>query len=114
MQQRLLSAKNFENLLLHSLSAQDYVLTLNTEVVCDLLKTLKTNKEEVSIIKPADTDPLFIALKDIRLKELKQSHGATFTLKIKTRLLADQVKPETSRCSDCEVVLTSKYISFEN
>jgi len=71
VQQRLLSAKNFENLLLHSLSAQDYVLTLDTEVVCDLLKTLKTLKEQVSIIQPADTDPLFIALKDIRLKELR-------------------------------------------
>ena len=63
VQQRLLSAKNFENLLLHSLSSQDYALTLNTDVIYNLLKTLIKYKKDVSIIQPADTDPLFIALK---------------------------------------------------
>ena len=74
VQQRLLSAKNFENLLLHSLSAQDYVLNLNTEVIYNLLRTLKKLKDQVAIIQPADTDPLFITLKDIKLSELSKTH----------------------------------------
>ena len=50
VQRRLLSAKNFENLLLHSLNAQDYVLNLTTETVCNLLKTLRKHKDQVAII----------------------------------------------------------------
>ena len=71
VQQRLLSAKNFENLLVHSLNAQDYVLNLNSETVYQLLKALKENKEEVAVTRPADTDPLYMILKDIKLKDIK-------------------------------------------
>ena len=76
-------------MLLHSLNAQDYVLNLNTDTVYSLLKTLRTYKEQVAIIQPADTDPLFITLKDIKTKELRQTNKAKFLLKIKTRLLCD-------------------------
>ena len=70
IQQRLLSAKNFENLLLHSLTAQNYVLNLNVNVIRNLLEKLNDHKNKVAIVKPADTDPLFIVLRDIKDKEL--------------------------------------------
>ena len=74
---------------MHSLNAQDYVLNLNTDTVYSLLKTLRTYKEQVAIIQPADTDPLFITLAAIKTKELRQTNKAKFLLKIKTRLLCD-------------------------
>ena len=76
-------------MLLHSLNAQDYVLNLNTDTVYSLLKTLRTYKEQVAIIQPAKTDPLFITLDGIKTKELRQTNKAKFLLKIKTRLLCD-------------------------
>ena len=94
IQQRLLSAKNFENLLLHSLNAQDYVLNLNSETIYELITQLKdnNNRELIAVARPADIDPLYIILKDIKEKAIKKREPK-FNLKIKTRLLCDQKKP---------------------
>ena len=56
---------------MHSLNAQDYVLNLNSDTVYQLLKALKENKEEVAVTRPAETDPLYMILKDIKLKDIK-------------------------------------------
>lgn len=89
-------------------------MNLNSDTVYQLLKALKENKEEVAVTRPADTDPLYMILKDIKLKDIVKTQQPKFLLKIKTRLLCDQKKPQTSRCTTCEVVLTSKYVAFEN
>ena len=101
--------------MLHSLNAQDYVLNLNSETIYELITQLKDNenKEYIAVARPADIDPLYIILKDIKEKAIKKREPK-FLLKIKTRLLCDQKKPQTSRCTSCEAVLTSKYVAFEN
>lgn len=57
-----LKYKNFENMILHSLSNSDFMITVDTKVVENMIAMLKKYKEKVMIVMPAEFDPLQIKI----------------------------------------------------
>ena len=68
---RLLSIKNFEFLLLHSLNSQDFIIQANIGDLRDLFAALDKHREQVSIVNTGDLDRLFNVLKQLRKRGLR-------------------------------------------
>ena len=55
----MISFKNFENLVLHSLRCDDFTISVKTDLLYTLLTKLSKNKKTVSLLEPPEQDSLF-------------------------------------------------------
>lgn len=55
----MISFKNFENLVLHSLRCDDFTISVKTDLLYTLLTKLSKNKKTVALLEPPEQDSLF-------------------------------------------------------
>jgi hypothetical protein len=96
----LISFKNFENLVLHSLKAENYQITIKTKTIHKMCKILWENSKDCSLLMSLESDSLFKWIAKINPKELSKLN-ININLVLKTKLLAYDDKMEVSRCSFC-------------
>jgi hypothetical protein len=55
----MISFKNFENLVLHSLRCDNFTISVKTDLLSTLLNKLHKNKKTVALLEPPEQDSLF-------------------------------------------------------
>jgi len=65
----MISFKNFENVVLHSLRYDNFTISIKTDLMSTLIQKLSTNKKTISLIEPFEQDSLFKWLESKNLAE---------------------------------------------
>ena len=117
---QLISYKNFENMVIHSLEQDNFRVCISKKLVVGIMKIIKNNENSISLQFPASNDPVIKLLSNIDLDSLSSiealpDNNDQFILKLKTRLFncigeaggnEEEVLAQYVRCYDCQAILT--------
>ena len=111
---KLLTLKQYANLVSHSLSLKQSRIQITCDTLRKLLKVLRKSNKQVMLIQLVDDDQLYSEIKKLGKFELLKSlpSQCLFTIEIKSKLLCDQ-NIEVSSCSLCECVLTNHFYTLD-
>lgn len=107
MNPAMLPVKHFENAMFHSLSPYDFTLRLKKDVMVKMFQALRTNSEEVALLKPTKNDQLFQQFNDSEEFKFKdfivslKTYPEKFKITIPTRQFVMNSKPKVQKCKDC-------------
>lgn len=67
---QLISYKNFENMVIHSLEQDNFRVCISKKLVVGIMKIIKNNENSISLQFPASNDPVIKLLSNIDLDSL--------------------------------------------
>ena len=117
---QIVSYKNFENMILHSLEQDNFHVRMSKKLIVNLMKIIIKNPDSISLQYPAKNDPIIKLINQIDLDSMGPIESLDqedeLIIKLKTRLFVakqdlaetneDEVLGQFVRCNDCNAILT--------